>query len=86
LKILKSYISIAASTVVEIVVDGIFSDLFRQKALESLELLTYDAVEVKFHGIYELGLILLVEDVNAIWEFALDRADKLRHSGVLLSL
>ena len=86
MQILKSYISIAASTVVEIVVDGIFGDLFRQKALESLELLTYDAVEVKFHGIYELGLILLVEDVNAIGEFTLDRADKLRHSGVLLCL
>jgi hypothetical protein len=76
----------AASTEVEIIINRLFGDFFRYKALKRRELLLNDAVKVEFHRVDELSLILLVEDVDAVGQLPPDRADELRHPRVLLLL
>jgi hypothetical protein len=76
----------AASTEVEIIINRLFGDFFRYKALKRRELLLNDAVKVEFHRVDELSLILLVEDVDAVGQLPPDRADELRHRRVLFLL
>ena len=82
LHIFEGYIAEAPATVVEIVVDSVFGDVFREKALEGLHLLLNDAVEVDLHGLDERGLILLVEYVDAVGQLPLDGVHELGHGRV----